>query len=127
MKLFKLSLILFLFALVSCETTTTLEIDPLTCQTGIERTDLDYIIEKIEGEVFKDPKLKIGLNLTKDECFNTAQVMELVDLYVFNDDQLELAKHLYHRTVDQNRYYDVVDMLVHLSDREELIEYIERQ
>lgn len=125
MKLFKTTLFLLLFAMFSCETT--IEIDPATCQTGIDRADLDYIIEKIENETFKDPKLNIGRNLTKDECFYTAQVMEIVDLFVFRDDQLELAKHLYHRTIDQSRYYDVVEMLVFLGDREELTEYIERQ
>jgi|GEM_PF-3897848 len=125
MKLFRLSLFLFLLGFMACETT--LDIDPLTCQVGMDRSDLDYILEKIDAEVFKQAKFDRGINLTQDECLYTAQVMEIVDRYTFNDDQLEMAKHLYHRTVDQSRYYDVVDMLVHLSDREELTDYIERQ
>lgn len=125
MKLFKLSFLFILLGLFSCEAN--LDIDPITCQSGIEQEDLQYILEKIEAETFKDAKLNRGKNLTKDECFYTAQVMEIVDLYVYNDDQLEIAKHLYHRTADQSRYYDVVDMLTFLSDREELTEYIERQ
>lgn len=97
------------------------------CTIEISDTDLLYIKDKIKEEPFRDSKLNRGINLTRHHCFITPQVIEIMDLYAFNDDRLTIAKHLYHHTIDKHRYYDVVDQLAFKSDRDELTRYIESQ
>lgn len=97
------------------------------CTVEISEADLLYIKEKIEEELFEDSRLNRGINLTQHHCFNTPQVIEIMDLYFDNNARLTIAKHLYLHTIDKHRYYDVVDELVYKSDRDELTRYIESQ
>lgn len=130
MKTLKITLTIFLFAigLTSCDKEIFFppidDTGPL-CTAPISEADLAYIKEKIEAEPYKEPKFDRGINLTRNHCFVTSQVIEIIDLYVYRDDRLEMAKHLYHHTIDKDRYYDVVDQLDYKSDREELTKYIE--
>ncbi len=129
MKTLKITsiVLLIMFGLASCEKD--IFLPPVdngpVCASEISPSDLNYIKDKIDQAVYKDEKLSRGLNLTRSHCYKTPQVIEIIDLYVYRDDKLEMAKHLYHHTTDKHMYYDVVDELAYKSDRDELSRYIE--
>ncbi len=128
MKTLKIIPALLLLSLMACEKE--IYIPPAqnttpVCTIEIHQSDLNYIKQKIEEEPFQDAKFQRGVQLTKNQCFATYQVIQIIDLYAFSDEKLEMAKILYHQTIDQHMYYDVVDQLAFKSDRDELARYIE--
>ena len=52
------------------------------------------------------------------------QVKELMSLFTFENNKLELAKYAYRKTVDQKSYFQVMDALTFSSSKDELARFI---
>ena len=94
------------------------------CENVATDGDVTVMKEKIDAQSFKDEKMDRAKFVTKDYCFVSKQVVDLMDSFAFADDQLAIAKRLYEQTTDKNNYDIVADALAYKSDREELMEYI---
>lgn len=79
----------------------------------------------IENQWFSDGK-KIVLKqaFADNHLFTTSQVKELIDLFTFSGDRLEVAKLAYLNTVDTENYFLVYDSLHWNSSVENLSNYI---
>lgn len=66
--------------------------------------------------------LKVGI---KNKCITTDQVKELLGLFSFESDKLEMAKYLYEFTSDKDNYYTVGDVFTFSSSVSELNEFLE--
>lgn len=75
---------------------------------------------------FDDTKLAVAKQAISANGTSTHQVKELMDLLTFESGKLDLAKHAYRYTIDQNNYYLVNDEFTFSSSIEELNEYIEK-
>ncbi len=62
--------------------------------------------------------------ITAKKCFNTTQVIELVKLFSFSGDQMEIAKFAYDFTVDKENYFRVADAFSFNSSKEELMRFL---
>lgn len=94
------------------------------CDDVATDADVDVMVNKIESESFKDERMDRAKFVTMGYCFVSEQVIELMDAFWFEDEKLEIAKHLYKQTTDRNNYDLVVDALTYKSDRDELRAYI---
>lgn len=94
------------------------------CDFVATDAEVEVMADKIESEAFKDERMDRAKYVTKDYCFITDQVIEIMRAFSFEDARLEIAKHLYHQTTDRQNYDLVVDELTFKSDRDELREYI---
>jgi hypothetical protein len=59
-----------------------------------------------------------------NRCIFTQQVSELLEIFTFESDQLEMAKFLYDRTIDKENYFSVANVFTFESSKTDLMNYI---
>jgi hypothetical protein len=98
------------------------------CGAPMSNSQFSGIKAAVEKQSFKEQKmtlLKQGLNA--NGCVSTAQVKELMGLFSFADDKLEVAKFCYAKCFDFNNYYQVNDAFSFSSNVDDLNAYIASQ
>lgn len=80
--------------------------------------------QSLRRENFENTRLTLAKQMMERNYFETAQVKEMLQLFSFESNRLELAKHAYRNTVDKNNFYGVYDVFSFSSSRDELSRYI---
>lgn len=78
----------------------------------------------INNQWFSDGKMSVFNQAVQANYFTTAQVNELINLFSFSNDKLEVAKRAYTKTVDTENYFMVFDSLQWNSSIQNLSSYI---
>ena len=93
---------------------------------AVPSQNFSSILSAIEDESFSDDKMNIAKQATKNKCLTTDQVIEICNLFSFEDDKLEFAKYAYARTYDIDDYYKVNSVFGFSSSKEELNDFINK-
>ena len=94
------------------------------CDNVATDADITSMKSKIEAQAFKDERMDRAKYVTKDYCFVSKQVVNIMESFGYEDDKLEMAKDLYDQATDKNNYDIVVDALTYKSDRDELKKFM---
>lgn len=78
----------------------------------------------INNQWFSDGKMVVFNQAVQANFFTTAQVNELINLFSFSNDRLEVAKKAYTKTVDPENYFMVYNSLQWNSSIQSLSNYI---
>ena len=82
------------------------------------------VLDNIQKEWFEDNKMKSATQIINTNYFTSAQVKQMLQLFSFENNKLELAKLAYTKTVDKQNYQYVSDVLTFRNSKEELARYI---
>jgi hypothetical protein len=96
------------------------------CASGMNTADFNTAKSSINGKSFEDSKLTMAKQVLDNNCMTSAQVKEVMGLFSFENNKLDLAKYAYGRTVDKNNYYKVNDTFTFESSITELDSYIKK-
>lgn len=91
---------------------------------GMSDRDFDNVLNQIDKEWLESNKLKSALNIVKNNAVSAAQVKELLLLFSFENNKLELAKQAYSSTVDKRNYDVVFGVFSFANTKAELERYI---
>jgi hypothetical protein len=80
--------------------------------------------DQIKKEWFENTRLTVAKQVIDGNNFTTSQVKELMYLFTFENNRLEIAKYAYRKTVDRQNYYQLNDALTFNSSKEELARFI---
>jgi hypothetical protein len=81
---------------------------------------------RISREPFNNSKLNLAKSLIRiKKCFTAQQIKEIVKLFTFGKDQMDVAKFAYEFTTDTTNYYIISDVFTFASDREEFMKFVE--
>lgn len=86
--------------------------------------DFQAAKQTIENESFDDSKVNTAKSIISSNCLTSDQVLELCQLFSFEQSKLDIAKSAYGKTVDQNNYFKVVNAFTFSSSKDELNKYI---
>ncbi|KPE50792.1 DUF4476 domain-containing protein [Chryseobacterium indologenes] len=75
---------------------------------------------------FDDNKIAMINQQMNNSLFTSAQIRDLVKFISFDKNRLSLAKSMYRKCVDKNKYFLVYDAFDFENSRKELMEYISR-
>lgn len=78
----------------------------------------------LSHQSFDNDRLTAAKQQIGDSYFTVAQVAELMRLFSFENNKLELAKFCYDRTVDRDRYLKLCDQLSFSRSRQELSDFV---
>lgn len=89
-------------------------------------TDKEFqsVLKDIQNQRFPQDKMNMISLLSKDRCFNVAQVKTISQEFSFGDDKLKVFRMMYAKCPDQNNYYKLVDELTFSSEKENLSNFI---
>lgn len=79
----------------------------------------------IRNETFDQSKMNLAKQIIGSNFMSAYQVKELVGLFSFEDNKLEIAKYAFPRTVDKNAYFILYDAFSFSSTKEALSVYIQ--
>ncbi len=88
-----------------------------------ERTFND-LKRSINDASFEDTKLSTAKTVLNNNYVTTNQVIDLCNLFSFENNKLEIAKFAYKKTVDQNNYFNVGNVFNFDSSRKSLNDFI---
>jgi len=80
--------------------------------------------QSLSKEWMESSRLKSAMFIMDKNSFTTAQVRELMMLFSFESNKLEVAKYAYRKTVDKHNYYQVNDLFSFSSSRDELARFL---
>lgn len=86
--------------------------------------DFNNAKQTLRNEWFETTRLTIAKQIIDANYFTTYQIKDLMSLFTFEKNKLELAKYAYRKATDQGNYYLVNDAFTYSSSKTELSEYI---
>jgi hypothetical protein len=81
--------------------------------------------QTLENESFDNTRMTIAKQVINTNYFTTAQVREVLQLFSFENNKLEIAKYAYKNTLDKNNYFSLADCFTFSSNKDELMRYIQ--
>jgi len=91
---------------------------------GMNDRDFDNVLTQIDKEWLESNKLKSAINVVRNNSISAAQVKELLLLFSFENNKLELAKQAYGSTVDKRNYDLVLGVFSFDRTKAELERYV---
>ena len=86
--------------------------------------EFKHTLEAIDKEWLESNKLKSASQIVKSNSLTTAQVEQVLMLFSFENNKLEIAKQAYMNTVDKRNYSRLYDVFSFNSSKAELERYI---
>lgn len=86
----------------------------------------EQLKQSIRRESFDDNKLSIAKAAIRNQAISTTQVQELLGLYSFEQNKLDIGKYCYQYSTDYNNYYLVANSFAFSASKQELLRYIEQ-
>ncbi|MBP6732169.1 MAG: DUF4476 domain-containing protein [Chitinophagales bacterium] len=91
----------------------------------VTQPELDEIKATVKKQSFSSTQLALVKQiLNAKKCFKCSQIKQLMPVFSFEDDKMELARFAYDYTVDKNNYYTLTDAFSFSSSKEELLNFI---
>ena len=92
---------------------------------AINDREFSNVLQSVKKEWFEGNKVKSASQVISGNYFTSSQVKQLLQLFTFENNKLDLAKQAYSKTVDPGRYMSVVgDVFSFNSSRDELSRFI---
>jgi hypothetical protein len=95
------------------------------CSTAASATDFQSAKASIQAKPFSDTKMILAKQIIKNNCFSVVQVKELMGLFTYEEEKVEIAKLCYMKTVDYTNYSQVNDAFTFSGSTDELSTYID--
>jgi hypothetical protein len=86
--------------------------------------DFSNVLRSMEKEWFENNRTKSASQIISTNYFTAAQVKQLLQLFTFENNKLDLAKQAYGKTVDPKNYFMINDVFSFSSSKDELARYI---
>lgn len=90
----------------------------------INDDQFNFLKSELRKEWFESSRLTIAQTMMEDNFFTVAQVKELMYLFTFETNRVQIAKTAYRSTVDKENYYQLNDALTFSSSKEDLARFI---
>jgi Domain of unknown function (DUF4476) len=91
---------------------------------AMSNTDFAQAKESLRREWFENTRLATAKQIIDQNYFTSQQVKEMVLLFTFENNRLDIAKYAYGKTVDKGNYFLMNDAFAFNSNKEKLSEYI---
>ena len=86
--------------------------------------EFETVKTSLRKEWFENNRITSAKFIIEKNNFTTAQVKEMMMLFTFENNRLEIAKLAYNKTIDKNNYYQLNDALTFSNSKEELARFI---
>ncbi len=87
---------------------------------AMDNNEFDRVLWAISKENFETNRMTSAEQIISGNYFTTAQLKQLLRLFYYESNKLQLAKLGYNKVVDQDNYYSLNDMFSFNSSRDEL-------
>lgn len=93
-------------------------------ETGMDAREFDLVMQSLDKEWLESNKLKSATHIAVSNKLSTSQVKQMMLLFSFESNKLDLAKQAYANTVDKRNYSIINDAFSFNSSKDELARFI---
>lgn len=93
--------------------------------TCMDNSRFDQMKNTLRNIAFEDTRLGTCKQMMDNGNFSSSQIRELMQLFSFETNKLELAKAAYSRTVDPENFFNTYDAFSFNSSRDEMNQFIQ--
>jgi hypothetical protein len=93
----------------------------------ISSRDFQDFLKVVRDRTFETTKMDFAKDGIERYYFNTDQVREVLGLFTFENNKLELAKLMYDKTCDKKNYFRLYDIFVFETNVTDLKDYIKNK
>ncbi len=97
------------------------------CNNAMSSGDFSSAKASISNQSFTDSQMKVAKQILKSNCLNVNQVIEIMNIFSYEESKLDFAKAAYSKTVDKGNYYKINDAFTYSGSIDELNEFLESQ
>lgn len=90
---------------------------------GMSNQSFQSMMQTLRRESFDNSRLTLARQMIDRNYFETSQVRQMLQLFSFESNRLDLAKYAYRNTVDKQNYHSLYDVFSFSSSREDLARY----
>ncbi len=90
----------------------------------ISNSDFNQAKETLRREIFENTRVNLAKQIIDVNYFTANQVREIVNMFTFENNKLDIAKYAYKKTTDKNNYYLVNDVFTYSNSKDELARFI---
>lgn len=100
---------------------------PVGCpgRSCMRPADYNAALSTLRNQAFEDSRLKTAKQIVAVNCLNVDQVIEIANLFSFEDNKLEFAKYAYDFCIEPRNYFKVNGIFSFSSNADELSEYVQ--
>ena len=91
---------------------------------AISNNDFTAAKETLRKEWMENSRMTLAKQIIDRNYFTSQQVKEMLLLFTFENNRLDIAKYAYSKTVDKSNYFVVNDAFTFNSNKDELARYI---
>lgn len=91
---------------------------------GMSGREFEQLKESLRKEWFENNRLTSAKVVIDKSCFTSSQVKDLMLLFTFENNRLELAKYAYRNLVDKQNAYLLMEAFTFSSSKDELARFI---
>lgn len=97
------------------------------CRYAMPAADFEQAKATVKDNSFDDTKLSTAQEVISTNCLSSAQILDLIKLFAFEETRLKVAKFAYGYCIDPNNYFKVSNAFKFEHSKQELNEYIRSQ
>jgi hypothetical protein len=97
------------------------------CTEPTSAADFNSIKSSIEKQSFANTRFTVAQQMTKNSCLTTAQVIEIMNLFSFENQKIDFAKFAYDYTSDKKNFFNVSEAFTFSASIEELSRFLEKK
>jgi len=91
----------------------------------VSQPEFDDIKKSVSSTSFASSKVTIAKQAVQaKKCFTVKQIKELLQLFSFDDNKLDMAKFCYDYCIDKSNYYQVNDVFAFSSSKDDLSNFV---
>lgn len=96
-----------------------------TCTSAMSSQNFNTAKSSISKQAFAETKMKTAKQILNANCLSVEQIIEVMDLFSFEENKLDFAKAAYLKCVDKSQFFMVNDAFSFSSSVDELTDFIE--
>ena len=94
------------------------------CKSPVPASSINSMKASLEKQTFEDTRMKMAKDIIRRNCYSCEQIKELLGLFTFEKNKLDLAKFAYESCTDKGNYYMMNDAFSFSSSVDELTEFL---
>lgn len=100
---------------------------PVGCQgrSCMRPSDFNAALSTLKNQAFEDSRMKTAKQIITANCLNVDQVMQIANLFSFDDNKLEFAKFAYDYCIEPRNYFKLNGIFSFSSNADELSDYVQ--
>lgn len=98
---------------------------PPVPRCGVANDEMPELLQTIKKQNFSETMTAMAHQIiVAKKCFTTDQIIQLISVFPFPENKMDIAKFSWDYCVDRSNYYKLVDAFSFSDDKEELMKFI---